>query len=197
MCLFIESIRIENGVIYNLPYHNERLNRTRNVFWKDCTPINLIDYIRMPHKKGIVKCRIVYEKEIKEIVYTPYSMREIDTLRIVHSDGINYTYNSTDRVELNRLYVGRGDADDVLIVRNELITDTSIANVAFYDGCEWYTPQTPLLKGTQRAFLLDRQIIKEKEITLKQLFTYSRVTLFNAMIEFGQIEFPVKKHITV
>ncbi|MBT9874199.1 4-amino-4-deoxychorismate lyase [Bacteroides salyersiae] len=197
MCLFIESIRIENGVIYNLPYHNERLNRTRNVFWKDCTPINLIDYIRMPHKKGIVKCRIVYEKEIKEIVYTPYSMREIDTLRIVHSDGINYTYKSTDREELNRLYVGRGDADDVLIVRNELITDTSIANVAFYDGCEWYTPQTPLLKGTQRAFLLDRQIIKEKEITLKQLFTYSRVTLFNAMIEFGQIEFPVKKHITV
>lgn len=197
MCPFIESIRIENGVIYNLPYHNERLNRTRNVFWKDCTPINLIDYIRMPHKKGIVKCRIVYEKEIKEIVYTPYSMREIDTLRIVHSDGINYTYKSTDREELNRLYVGRGDADDVLIVRNELITDTSIANVAFYDGCEWYTPQTPLLKGTQRAFLLDRQIIKEKEITLKQLFTYSRVTLFNAMIEFGQIEFPVKKHITV
>ena len=197
MCLFIESIRIENGVIYNLPYHNERLNRTRNVFWKDCTPINLIDYIRMPHKKGIVKCRIVYEKEIKEIVYTPYSMREIDTLRIVHSDGINYTYKSTDREELNRLYVGRGDADDVLIVRNELITDTSIANVAFYDGCEWYTPQTPLLKGTQRAFLLDRQIIKEKEITLKQLFTYSRVTLFNAMIEFWQIEFPVKKHITV
>ena len=197
MCLFIESILIENGVIYNLPYHNERLNRTRNVFWKDCTPINLIDYIRMPHKKGIVKCRIVYEKEIKEIVYTPYSMREIDTLRIVHSDGINYTYKSTDREELNRLYVGRGDADDVLIVRNELITDTSIANVAFYDGCEWYTPQTPLLKGTQRAFLLDRQIIKEKEITLKQLFTYSRGTLFNAMIEFGQIEFPVKKHITV
>ena len=197
MCPFIESIRIENGVIYNLPYHNERLNRTRNVFWKDCAPINLIDYIRMPHEKGIVKCRIVYEKEIKEIVYAPYSMREIDTLRIVYSDGINYTYKSTDREELNRLYVGRGDADDVLIVRNELITDTSIANVAFYDGCEWYTPQTPLLKGTQRAFLLDRQIIKEKEITLKQLFTYSRITLFNAMIEFGQIEFPVKKHIIV
>ena len=175
MCLFIESIRIENGVIYNLPYHNERLNRTRNVFWKDCTPINLIDYIRMPHKKGIVKCRIVYEKEIKEIVYTPYSMREIDTLRIVHSDGINYTYKSTDREELNRLYVGRGDADDVLIVRNELITDTSIANVAFYDGCEWYTPQTPLLKGTQRAFLLDRQIIKAVSYTHLTLPTNSLV----------------------
>ena len=182
MCPFIESIRIENGVIYNLPYHNERLNRTRNVFWKDCAPINLIDYIRMPHEKGIVKCRIVYEKEIKEIVYAPYSMREIDTLRIVYSDGINYTYKSTDREELNRLYVGRGDADDVLIVRNELITDTSIANVAFYDGCEWHTPQTPLLKGTQRAFLLDRQIIKEKEITLKQLFTYSRKSLMKILV---------------
>ena len=103
MCPFIESIRIENGVIYNLPYHNERLNRTRNVFWKDCAPINLIDYIRMPHEKGIVKCRIVYEKEIKEIVYTPYSMREIDTLRIVYSHGINYTSKRTDGEDLNRI----------------------------------------------------------------------------------------------
>ena len=79
MCPFIESIRIENGVIYNLPYHNERLNRTRNVFWKDCAPINLIDYIRMPHEKGIVKCRIVYEKEIKEIV--PPTL----CVRLIHS----------------------------------------------------------------------------------------------------------------
>ena len=194
---FIESIRIENGVIYNLPYHNERLNRTRNVFWKGCKPINLIDYIRIPQEKGMVKCRIVYEEEIKEIGYLPYSMRKIRTLRMTYSDEIDYTYKSTDREELNRLYAERGDADDILIIRNGLVTDTSIANIALYDGCEWHTPQAPLLKGTQRAFLLDRHIIKEKEITSKQLFTYSKIALFNAMIEFGQIEFPVDKHIIV
>ena len=106
----------------------------------------------MPHEKGIVKCRIVYEKEIKEIVYAPYSMREIDTLRIVYSDGINYTYKSTDREELNRLYVGRGDADDVLIVRNELITDTSIANVAFYEGVSGILLRHHCSKGLKELF---------------------------------------------
>lgn len=31
---FIETIRIEDGQIYNLDYHTERFNRTRAVFWK-------------------------------------------------------------------------------------------------------------------------------------------------------------------
>ncbi|WP_455587010.1 aminotransferase class IV family protein [Bacteroides sp.] len=197
MYLFIETIRIENGVICNIAYHNERLNRTRNVFWKDCTPLNLADYIRIPYDKGTVKCRVVYEKEIKEITYASYSLRPVDTLRIIRSDEVDYTYKSTDRETLNQLYALKGNADDVLIVKKGWITDTSIANVALYNGHEWHTPKEPLLKGTQRAFLLDRQIIKEKDIALEQLFTYSKIVLFNAMIEFGSLELPVTQHIIV
>ena len=33
MCQFIETIRIERGVVYNLDYHTERMNQTRAVFW--------------------------------------------------------------------------------------------------------------------------------------------------------------------
>ena len=116
---------------------------------------------------------------------------------MVRSDEIDYTYKSIDRGYLNQLYALRETADDILIVKNELVTDTSIANIALYNGSEWHTPKSPLLKGTQRAFLLDQQIIKEEEITLKQLFTYSRITLFNAMITFRKIEFPVGDHIIV
>lgn len=140
---------------------------------------------------------MVYDKEIREITYAPYSIRSIDTLRVVRSDEIDYTYKSLDREYLNQLYALRETADDILIVKNELVTDTSIANIALYNGSEWHTPKSPLLKGTQRAFLLDQQIIKEEEITLKQLFTYSRITLFNAMITFRKIEFPVGDHIIV
>lgn len=32
MCQFIETIRIERGVVYNLDYHTERMNQTRAVF---------------------------------------------------------------------------------------------------------------------------------------------------------------------
>ena len=31
MCQFIETIRIERGVVYNLDYHTERMNQTRAV----------------------------------------------------------------------------------------------------------------------------------------------------------------------
>ena len=36
---FIETIRIEDGQIYNLDYHTERFNKTRAAFWKDSTPL--------------------------------------------------------------------------------------------------------------------------------------------------------------
>ena len=36
---FIETIRIEDGQIYNLDYHTERFNETRAAFWKDSTPL--------------------------------------------------------------------------------------------------------------------------------------------------------------
>ena len=42
---FIETIRIEDGQIYNLDYHTERFNKTRAAFWKDCTPLDLREFM--------------------------------------------------------------------------------------------------------------------------------------------------------
>ena len=39
MCQFIETIRIEDGQVYNLSYHTARMNRTRAAFWKEAAPI--------------------------------------------------------------------------------------------------------------------------------------------------------------
>ena len=65
------------------------------------------------------------------------------------------------------MFLIRQDKDDILIVKNGLLTDTSIANIALYDGNDWYTPLHPLLKGTKRAELLDKGVLKEKEIKIK------------------------------
>lgn len=186
---FIESIRIEDGVIHNINYHNERLNRTRANFWNS-QPIDLSECI-YSQAEGVWKCRVVYEDTVKEITYIPYIMREINSLRIVYSESVEYCYKSTDREALNTLYARRGMADDVLIVKNGILTDTSIANIALYDGVEWHTPLHPLLNGTRRAELLDKKAIIEKEICLDQIFTYSQITLFNAMIDFGKIVIPI------
>lgn len=49
-------------------------------------------------------------------------------------------------------------------------------------------PKRPLLYGTKRASLLDKRLIKEADITLDVLRKACKVSLFNAMIEFGEIE---------
>ena len=65
MCQFIETIRIEDGQVYNLSYHTARMNRTRAAFWKEAAPIDLSGFISPPSLSGIWKCRIVYDKEIE------------------------------------------------------------------------------------------------------------------------------------
>lgn len=196
MCLFIETIRIEDGKINNLDYHIERFNRTRAVFWKDSAPLDLRTFVSPQSLAGMYKCRVVYGREIEEITYAPYQMRDVFSLRLVVADTVDYTYKSTNRENLNVLYTQRQMADDVLIVKDGCLTDTSIANVALYDGKMWCTPARPLLRGTKRAELLDKKIIVEKDIPQTHLGEYSKIMLFNAMIDWGRIILPVDdKHL--
>ena len=190
---FIETIRIENGQIQNIGYHTERFNRTRAAFWNDVTPIDLLQVLNPPTIPGTQKCRILYRKDIEEITYASYQMRKVATLRLIHADNIDYTYKSADREELNTLFSKREEADDILIIRNGLLTDTSIANVALYDGSHWCTPAHPLLLGTKRAELLHKQFLIEKDIHIFQLGDYSQIMLFNAMIDWEGILIPIQK----
>ena len=196
MCLFIETIRIADGKVYNLDYHIERFDRTRAAFWKGSAPIDLRTLVSPQSLTGVYKCRVVYGREIEEITYVPYQMRDVSSLRLVVADTVDYTYKSTNRENLNTLYAQRKMADDVLIVKDGCLTDTSIANVALYDGKVWCTPSHPLLRGTKRAELLDKKIIVEKDIPQAHLGEYSKIMLFNAMIDWGRIILPVDdKHL--
>ena len=196
MCLFIETIRIEDGKVYTLDYHIERFDRTRAIFWKDSAPIDLRALISPQSLAGVYKGRVVYGKEIEEITYVPYQMRDVSSLRLVVADTVDYTYKSTNRENLNALYAQRKTADDVLIVKDGCLTDTSIANVALYDGKMWCTPSHPLLRGKKRAELMDKNIIVEKDIPQAHLGKYSKIMLFNAMIDWGCIILPVDdKHL--
>ena len=142
---------------------------------------------------GIVKARVVYgEKGIEDVSYSPYTVRHVHSLALIQADHIDYTYKSAGREPLNRLFALRGACDDILIVKQGLLTDTSIANIALSDGTHWYTPAHPLLKGTKRAALLEEGILQEKDIRPEDLPSFSTVRLFNAMIDWGELELPVR-----
>jgi len=68
------------------------------------------------------------------------------------------------------------------------VTDTSIANIAFYDNGMWKTPKNPLLKGTTRARLIDEGKLIEADIRVNELRNFSKVALLNAMIDFDVLQ---------
>ncbi|MFV0268328.1 MAG: aminotransferase class IV, partial [Draconibacterium sp.] len=102
-------------------------------------------------------------------------------LQVVKNDTIDYAYKYADRENLTELFNQRGDCDDILIVKNNCITDSYTANPVFFDGKEWWTPDTPLLPGTQRARLLSEGQLKVCRITLDDLEKYSKIGLINAL----------------
>lgn len=193
MSPFIETIRIEDGQIHNLPYHNRRMNETRRNVLHQTATLDLSDYIRPGNYRERTKCRVEYDNEILKVEYAAYRIRPVSSLRLVVDDEAGYRYKSTDRSVLNRLFACREAEDDVLIVRKGWLTDTSICNIALWNGKQWITPSVPLLAGTKRASLLDQGKIVAGDIRPEDLLGYSRIRLFNAMIEFGEIDLPVDR----
>ena len=195
MCQFIETIRMVDGVVINLPYHQQRVNRTLDVFGGSNTNLNLkkiLDSQMRQIPEGIVKVRIVYDRTgINNFSFAHYEQRAIRSFLLVTCDSIEYPYKSTDRSLLNILRELRAGADEIIIVKNGLLTDTSFSNIVLFDGSRWVTPQSPLLNGTMRQYLLDKGLIIEKNIPVVEIFNYQKLALINAMLPLGVCEITI------
>jgi len=180
--LLLETIKIEEGKIYNLIYHQKRCDNSRKVLFNSTDRLHLSSIINPP-KMGLWRCRILYAKTFYSIEYIPYKAKKIHTLKIVPST-IDYSHKYANREALNQLSLLHDDVDEIIIEKDGYLSDTTIANIAFYDGTKWFTPDKPLLAGTTRKKLLDEGFLKIKDIKKEDLFTYSHVALMNAMLGF-------------
>lgn len=146
----------------------------------------LSETIKVPEyaQNGLFRCRLLYTEKIEKIEFLPYNFRQIKTLRLVESNGIDYSYKFADRTELEYLFNQKDICDDIIIVKKGLITDSFAANLVFYDGKKWWTPESPLLKGTKREKLLAEKTISACKIEVGDLQKYSLAGLINAMTEF-------------
>ena len=188
MSLLLETIKLENGKLVNLKYHNQRFNRARKELFS--LPDNdLKDLIQIPGNcmKGIFRCRVIYDDVIRKIEFIPHHPKTIRTLKIVHDNNICYNYKFTNRENLQSLFDQRGDADEIIIVKNGLITDCFIGNLVFFDGKNWLTPDPPLLKGTQRQKLLDEGKIQEAKICEKDVTKFEFVGIINVFYNLENI----------
>jgi len=183
MSLYIETIQLLNGLLMNLEFHQERLERTRLEAMGLKSHPRLAEVIRVPRrlKQGLYKCRVSYHKEIELIEYEPHIAHKVHSLKMVYSDTIDYRYKYANRTELEKLFLRREGYDDILVIKNGCVSDSFYANVVFWDGKEWKTPDTPLLPGTMRASLLRKGLIRECRITPEVLAGYQKLKLINAM----------------
>lgn len=182
----LETICVRNRQLQNLSAHNDRFNRTRLACWQLREPAQLEDFIQLPDwllPTETYKCRVTYGPEIETIEFERYHIRTVQSLKLVDADGLNYKYKYADRQAINGLFARRGSADDILMVRGGLLTDTSYANVALFDGNRWHTPANPLLEGTQCARLLADGILHPADICPADLPHFESLKLMNAMLD--------------
>ena len=179
---YFETIKCEDYSVFNLDYHATRIADTIAM------NINLQDYIYPPSNK-LLKCKVIYSDEgIIDVEYSEYKKRNIKKFKIVYDDTIEYSKKTVDRNKIEKLYDKKEDNDEIIIVKKNIITDTSIANIAvFYEGI-WYTSKKYILKGTTRSRYVDNNFLIEKDITIKMLKDCKKIALMNAMIDFDILE---------
>lgn len=178
-----ETIKVTDDVIHQLPWHQQRVDKSFMALYGTSNSFKLRSTIIIPpeYKKGTIKCRFEYNETSFQVECSPYIPRAINTVKIVHALPLEYPYKYTDRTGINSLFEQRGECDEILIVKNGLITDTSIANIMFTDGISWFTPSLPLLPGTCRARLLDSGYLKIANITIDNYARFTHFKLINAM----------------
>lgn len=180
---FSEAIKCKDGILQNLSYHQARVDKTQAKFGGEKIDLTgILSEIPAHARRGTFKCRIVYGIAVESIVFIPYSFRRIDTVGIVKNDDIEYGYKYTDRNQLNRLLRLTG-CDDMIIIKQRFVTDAFSSNLIFESGNGLFTPETCLLPGAKRQFLLDTGKIVEKRITFDDIQSYDRIRFINAMID--------------
>ena len=178
-----ETIKIQNGNVLNLDFHIKRaqnsvLNELKFDFAK----------ILNPKSDGIYRAKVIYDEngELVSVEYFPYKMRDFYEFKLIN---ISFSY---DKKYLDRSHIekAKNGFDEIIMMKNSLITDTSIANLAIFDESSglWLTPKTPLLKGTSRQRLLQNGFLTPKDISKNELLNAKKIALMNAMIGFVELD---------
>ena len=183
-----ESVCIENSQIKNAAYHEARFHRSYMKQYKTHPTYSLFDGIHLTNLDDTLKykLRIGYKQNGTRFSFSEYENNIATSLKLVSDDTISYALKKNNRKKLNALFLQRGETDDVLIIKNGLVTDASYSNILFFDGKQIVTPTTPLLEGTCRARLLAINRIVEKSISVADLQNFESFQLVNALNDFDE-----------
>ena len=188
MSQFIESIKVEDQKAFLMEFHQKRVNDTFAHFGAQGS-IDLEKIFKsLEHDEdGLYKLRIVYDlnRNFKHQMI-PYAIPEIENFQLVENNSYDYSFKFEDRKEFEKMKT-KAKTEEIIIVKNNHITDTSYTNILFLKGETWYTPTTYLLNGVMRQHLLKEKKIKEAVITLQNIREFTHFQLINSMNDFDDM----------
>ncbi len=202
----LEAIEWTDGRARRLTYHQQRIDAAFRCRYPELRPFDLAAELegiqeagsdeRMESGcffpgKGRYKLRLEFDFKLRRLEFQEYRLRKVESLQAVAIDQEPMEYKSSARELINAAFAQRGDCDDVVLIRDGLLTDTSYSNIALFDGRKWLSPRIPLLYGTRRAYLIDRGQIETADLRLEDIGRFQLLRIFNALIGFGELELPV------
>ena len=201
MFRFIETIRLEQGEFKNLEYHQARINKTITHFGSMAS-MNLEKILTQSHPplRGLIKCRVVYqidettegeELEVQKIEFLEYTLPSVKSLKTIEVGALDYSFKYENREMLQQIFAMRGPCDDVLMIKNGIVTDCTYSNIIFRLKSNWITPRLCMLEGTMRSKLLNTGQIKEADIHVNDLKSFETFKLINAMVGVELPEQPI------
>lgn len=185
-----ETLCIDNGRIRNAEWHCRRFETSYGSLYRHCPTYSLLDntHISSEYNTGIFRLRISYNESSTKTEIEPYITKNITRLKVwAVAPSFDYSLKYTDRSVINNLFSQRGNCDDVLIIKDGMVTDTSVCNIVFFDGQKWITPSNPLLCGTARARLLADGTIEERPIAVCDIHKFEAFRLINALRQFDTV----------
>jgi 4-amino-4-deoxychorismate lyase len=185
MYQFLETIKLDKGKFYNLKFHQKRMDETFYKHYKTFNQVEIKKILKLPngYNGKLMKVRLMYNQLGYQIEFHLYKSKNLRSVKLVMANHIDYSYKTIDRTVLSKLKEQNMGYDEVLIVKNKMVTDTSYSNIVFFDGHCWHTPNTFLLNGTQRQLLLSKKLIKSTSISINDLNKFSSFKLINALNE--------------
>ena len=199
MSRFIESIKVEDQKIFLVELHQKRMNETFSHFGKECKIDIQSLFLKLEHDEdGLYKFRIEYDLDNNlKTQIVPHAISEHDDFELVIDNEIDYAFKSADRAEFQKMKKN-SDADEIIIVKQNQMTDSSYSNLLFLKDKTWFTPKTYLLNGVMRQSLLASKKIKETDITMDNIKEFTHFQLINALNDFDEMFiYPIEKIINL
>lgn len=188
MCRLFESIKVENGRIQNREYHQWRIEWSMKACFPDSPVLSIeeiLHHVKLP-QSGVYKAKLVYNETLQDVSFEIYSKKSIDQFMLINADFLTYDYKWFDRQAIDEVMRSFANHQEVIFIKNGLISDTSFSNLVFFNGSEWLTPRKPLLRGTKRQALLNDGEISEADISENELNQFTAFRMINAMLEFDK-----------